>query len=571
MRVLVNDGELDRWSMNASMATTALDRRRPVSGAAPSVVAMHPVKRLFDIVAAGFGLLVFLPLLLLVMLAIRLETPGQAIFRQRRTGYRGQVFTIYKFRTMTVTEDCDKVRHATKNDERVTEVGALLRKLSIDELPQLWNVLKGDMSIVGPRPHALAHDEYYGALIPTYAARFRARPGLTGYAQVNGFRARDGYIAELNPAGSALVFATYLGGSAGGTAQINDLVLDSSDNIYVSGFTDATNFPTTTGAYQTTDPGLSGNTDEVLFATKVDSSGSSLDFSTYLGSSGTESGGAIALDSSGDVYVAGSTTSAQYPNVNPIQAPLAAPNSGDAVISEFDPTLSTLKFSTNFGGLGDEEAQAIQVDGSGNIYVAGWTTSASGNNMTNGSFTTTTGAFQPANAGGTDLFVAKINPSTTVPPPPPPPPPPPGGGSSSSSGKPYQIIVSTSDIYERPTKPSDYAHDFGSLDTVTIFSYDNLNITSPSGQFEWYKWEASAAGILLCHRNDHVRRPPGNAYLCSRVQNGVLTELSRNTGGTLSTALNQGQAIYVEVKGEALTVDTKSTGTYNLDVALEPN
>ena len=158
------------------------------SPAAPSAVATHPLKRLFDIGAAGSALLLFLPLLLVVMWAIKIESSGPAIFRQRRTGYRGQVFTIYKFRTMTVTEDSDKIRHATKNDARVTEVGALLRRLSIDELPQLWNVLKGDMSIVGPRPHALAHDEYYGALIPTYAARFRAKPGLTGFAQVNGFR-----------------------------------------------------------------------------------------------------------------------------------------------------------------------------------------------------------------------------------------------------------------------------------------------------------------------------------------------------------------------------------------------
>jgi len=151
-------------------------------------VATDPLKRGFDIVAAGVGLLLFLPLLLLVMGLIRLESPGPAVFRQRRTGYRGRVFTIYKFRTMTVTEDCGQVRQATKGDARVTAIGALLRKLSIDELPQLVNVLKGDMSIVGPRPHALAHDEYYGGLIPTYAARFRARPGLTGYAQVNGFR-----------------------------------------------------------------------------------------------------------------------------------------------------------------------------------------------------------------------------------------------------------------------------------------------------------------------------------------------------------------------------------------------
>ena len=145
-------------------------------------------KRLFDIAVAGAALLLFLPLLVVVMVAIPLESPGPAIFRQRRTGHRGRVFTILKFRTMTVAEDSGHIRQATKNDDRVTAVGALLRKLSIDELPQLWNVVRGDMSIVGPRPHALAHDDLYGALIPTYAARFRAKPGLTGYAQVNGFR-----------------------------------------------------------------------------------------------------------------------------------------------------------------------------------------------------------------------------------------------------------------------------------------------------------------------------------------------------------------------------------------------
>ena len=162
-----------------------------------SAVAAHPLKRLFDILAAGFGLLLFLPLLMTVLVLIRLESPGPAIFRQRRTGYRGRVFTILKFRTMTVTEDGGQIRHATKGDARVTAIGALLRKLSIDELPQLWNVLKGDMSIVGPRPHALAHDEYYGALIPTYAARFRARPGLTGYAQVNGFRGETETLEKM--------------------------------------------------------------------------------------------------------------------------------------------------------------------------------------------------------------------------------------------------------------------------------------------------------------------------------------------------------------------------------------
>jgi putative colanic acid biosynthesis UDP-glucose lipid carrier transferase len=206
--VLAGEGDVKR------RLAAAPDRVRAARNSLVHAVATDPLKRLFDILAAGFGLLLFLPLLAVVVLAIRIESPGGAIFRQRRTGYRGEVFTIYKFRTMTVTEDSAKVRQATKNDARVTEVGALLRKLSIDELPQLWNVLKGDMSIVGPRPHALAHDAYYGALIPTYAARFRARPGLTGYAQVNGFRgeirdtrcmgdrvaADNSYIDEWSPA-----------------------------------------------------------------------------------------------------------------------------------------------------------------------------------------------------------------------------------------------------------------------------------------------------------------------------------------------------------------------------------
>jgi len=179
--VLAEDGELDR---RGPLAFTAAGRS---SEAAPAV-ATSSLKRFIDIVIAGGALLLFLPLLLTVFVAIQLESPGPAIFHQRRTGYRGRVFTILKFRTMTVAEDNSQVRQATRNDDRVTAVGALLRKLSIDELPQLWNVLRGDMSIVGPRPHALAHDEYYGALIAGYAARFRAKPGLTGYAQVNGFR-----------------------------------------------------------------------------------------------------------------------------------------------------------------------------------------------------------------------------------------------------------------------------------------------------------------------------------------------------------------------------------------------
>lgn len=174
----------------------ARDERAAATAILPeaSGVATSFGKRLLDIAVASVALLVFLPLLITVGVMIRVESGGPAVFRQRRTGHRGRIFTIYKFRTMTVAEDCADVRQATRGDARVTPLGAVLRKLSIDELPQFLNVLKGDMSLVGPRPHALAHDEQYGELIPVYVDRFRAKPGLTGLAQVNGLR---GEILDL--------------------------------------------------------------------------------------------------------------------------------------------------------------------------------------------------------------------------------------------------------------------------------------------------------------------------------------------------------------------------------------
>ncbi|MBL8772699.1 MAG: sugar transferase [Phenylobacterium sp.] len=151
-------------------------------------VATSRRKRAFDIVMALGALLVFLPLLLTIAVLVRVETPGPALFRQRRTGLNGVIFTVYKFRTMTVAEDGDVVRQATRQDARVTALGSILRKFSLDELPQLLNVLKGDMSLIGPRPHAVAHDEAWSKTVPGYDQRFRARPGLTGYAAVCGFR-----------------------------------------------------------------------------------------------------------------------------------------------------------------------------------------------------------------------------------------------------------------------------------------------------------------------------------------------------------------------------------------------
>lgn len=153
-----------------------------------SPVAKDPFKRAMDVVVAGGALLFFAPLLLLIAILIKLESPGPVLFRQSRGGLNGEAFTIFKFRSMRCQENGAKVVQAKRDDDRITAIGRLIRKTSIDELPQLLNVLSGDMSIVGPRPHALAHDEQYGALIANYHLRFRTRPGLTGLAQIKGLR-----------------------------------------------------------------------------------------------------------------------------------------------------------------------------------------------------------------------------------------------------------------------------------------------------------------------------------------------------------------------------------------------
>lgn len=154
-------------------------------------------KRSADVVGATLVLIPLLPLLLLVALAIVLTSRGPVLFRQNRTGLNGRVFRIAKFRTMHVLEDGEELRHATRADSRTTRVGALLRRTSIDELPQLFNILLGDMSFVGPRPHAVAHDTYYGTRLPGYRLRFAARPGLTGLAQVRGMRGEVRTLAGM--------------------------------------------------------------------------------------------------------------------------------------------------------------------------------------------------------------------------------------------------------------------------------------------------------------------------------------------------------------------------------------
>ena len=156
------------------------------------------VKRAEDIVLGALMTVALAPVLLLVAAIVKLDSPGPALFRQQRLGFNNNVIVVYKFRTMKhgpVSED--GVPQAQRGDKRVTRVGRFLRRSSLDELPQLFNVLKGEMSLVGPRPHAVAHNHQYAALIDDYLGRHRVQPGITGWAQVNGFRGETDTLDKM--------------------------------------------------------------------------------------------------------------------------------------------------------------------------------------------------------------------------------------------------------------------------------------------------------------------------------------------------------------------------------------
>jgi Undecaprenyl-phosphate glucose phosphotransferase len=171
----------------------------PVVGVcdSPFSGAQALIKRGSDIVLSLLILALISPLLLFIALAVKLTSPGPAIFKQRRYGVDGSEIVVYKFRTMTVREDGDSIRQAGPHDSRVTSLGALLRKTSLDELPQFINVLQGRMSIVGPRPHAVAHNEMYRKLIKGYMQRHKVKPGITGWAQVNGLRGETETLEKM--------------------------------------------------------------------------------------------------------------------------------------------------------------------------------------------------------------------------------------------------------------------------------------------------------------------------------------------------------------------------------------
>ncbi len=178
--------------MGNFLGLPAVDLNQPISSGLNGMV-----KDIFDRCFALVALLLLLPLFVVITACIKRSSPGPVFFKQPRLGLNGRTFNVYKFRTMTVHQEHDRVTQATRNDPRITPLGAFLRRTSLDELPQFINVLLGDMSVVGPRPHALQHNEMYKDLLAMYMLRHRVKPGITGWAQIHGHRGETDTVDKM--------------------------------------------------------------------------------------------------------------------------------------------------------------------------------------------------------------------------------------------------------------------------------------------------------------------------------------------------------------------------------------
>lgn len=185
-------GQFAALPSNTFGDTTIVEMQR-----APLNLAERYIKRGFDIVMASIALFFFAPLMLLVAIAIKLDSRGPVFFKQQRQGFNNEPFEILKFRSMSVMESTGAMTQAVKDDVRVTRVGKFIRSTSVDELPQFWNVLVGHMSVVGPRPHALSQEDHYDQLIARYAFRRHVKPGITGWAQINGHRGATPTVSSM--------------------------------------------------------------------------------------------------------------------------------------------------------------------------------------------------------------------------------------------------------------------------------------------------------------------------------------------------------------------------------------
>ncbi len=175
------------WSSIAAVDNNAL---KPISGMSAAL------KRLEDFVLGSIALLIIFPVMLLISLIIKLDSTGPALFCQARSGRNREVIKVYKFRTM-YQDGSQEFRQAQKDDPRITRVGSFLRRTSLDELPQLFNVIQGSMSLVGPRPHPLKLDEEFKYIIPALSSRYAVKPGITGWAQINGFRGETRQVSDM--------------------------------------------------------------------------------------------------------------------------------------------------------------------------------------------------------------------------------------------------------------------------------------------------------------------------------------------------------------------------------------